>query len=169
MTDTTLTPARLWKGMTSEQRLKAARAFWATEEDEAADAQFQAVFHIAQQKKFRAKSVFALDDERRAKHLASLHSVPEIVAARALITYHLAEQRPMMGAFLDALGIKHENGVIQEDDVKPDAEKIAPACAQIAKDFAPADVSLYFNTLLCQDPETWGALNAVVKGLEVRG
>ena len=27
------------------------------------------------------------------------------IAARALIVYHLAEQRPMMGAFLDALGI----------------------------------------------------------------
>jgi hypothetical protein len=171
MTDTTLTPARLWKGMTSEQRLRAARAFWASEEEEAADAQFQAVFHIAQQKKFRAKSVFALDDERRAKHLASLHSVPEIVAARALITYHLAEQRPMMGAFLDALGIKHENGVIQEDDVKPDAAKMGPAAAQTAKSYDPADVSLYFNTLLCQDPETWGALGAIVKGLplEARG
>ena len=113
--------------MTSEQRLKAARAFWATEEDEAADAQFQAVFHIAQQKKFRAKSVFGMDEERRAKQLASLHSVPEVVAARALITYHLADQRPMMGAFLDALGIAHENGVIKEDDVKPDSAKIGPA------------------------------------------
>src|SRR3954451_6983860 len=158
MTETTLTPARLWKGMTSEQRLKAARAFWASEEDEAADAQFQAVFHISQQKKFRAKSVFALDDERRAKHLASLHTVPEIVAARALITYHLAEQRPMMGAFLDALGIKHENGVIQEDDVKPDPEKVALAATQLATQFPPDDVKIYLNTLLSQDPETWGGL-----------
>jgi hypothetical protein len=166
MTETTLTPARLWKGMTSEQRLRAARAFWATEEDEAADAQFQAVFYIAQHKKFRAKSVFGMDDERKAKQLASLHSVPEVVAARALITYHLAEQRPMMGAFLDALGIAHENGVIKEDDVKPDGAKMGPASDQIAKDFARADVSLYFNTLLCQDPETWGGLRGILDRLE---
>ena len=45
------------------------------------------------------------------------------MAARALIVYHLAEQRPMMGAFLDALGIAHENGLIQEDAAKPDEEK----------------------------------------------
>ena len=151
--------------MTSEQRLKAARAFWATEADEAADDQFQAVFLIAQQKKFRAKSVFALDDERKAKHLASLHTVPEQVAGRALIVYHLTEQRPMMGVFLDALGIKHEDGVIQEDDVKPDPDKIGPASEQIVKQFPRADVSLYFHTLLCQDPETWGALDPIVKGL----
>ena len=155
--------------MRSDQRLRAARAFWATEEDEAADAQFQAVFFIAQQKKFRAKSVFAMDDERKAKQLASLHSVPEIVAARALIVYHLTEQRPMMGAFLDALDIAHENGVIKEEDVKPDPGKIAPAFDQIAKTYAPADISLYLNTLLCQDPDTWGALHPLIKGMEARG
>jgi hypothetical protein len=107
-----------------------------------------------------------MDDDRRAKQLASLHSVPEVVAARALITYHLTEQRPMMGAFLDALGIAHENGVIKEDDVKPDSAKIGPASDQIAKDFPRPDVSLYFNTLLCQDPDTWGGLHDILRKLE---
>ena len=58
----------------------------------------------------------------------------------------------MMGAFLDALGIAHENGVIQEDDVKPDEAKLAPAVDAIEKAYPPEDVSLYLNVLLCQDP-----------------
>jgi hypothetical protein len=165
MTETTLTPARLWKRMTSEQKLKAAHAFWA--DDEATDDQVQAALLIAQAKKFRAKTVIGLDEERKAKHLASLPSLPETIAARALIGYHLTEQRPMMGAFLDALGIAHENGVIQEDEVKPDAAKLGPASDQIAKDFPAADVSLYLNTLLCQDPATWGGLQEVVERLDV--
>src|SRR6266853_1083738 len=133
MTETTLTPARLWKRMTSEQRLKAARAFWADEE--ATDDQVQAALLIAQTKKFRAKTVIGLDEDRKAKHLASLPSLPETIAGRALIGYHLAEQRPMMGAFLDALGIAHENGVIQEDEVKPDATKIGAAVEKISAEF----------------------------------
>jgi len=153
--------------MTGEQRLKAARAFWRAEE--AADDQWQAALLIAQQKKFRAKTVVGLDDERKARHLASLVAVPETVAARALIVYHLVEQRPMMGVFLDALGIPHEKGVIQEDEVKPDPAKIQPASDEVAKTFPPADVSLYFNTLLCQDPETWGALRPIVEGLRTEG
>jgi hypothetical protein len=165
MTDTTLTPARLWKKMTSEQKLKAAQAFWADEEG--TDDQVQAALLIAQTKKFRAKTVLSLDDDRKAKHLASLPTLPETIAARALVVYHLAEQRPMMGAFLDALGIAHENGVIQEDDVKPEAEKLGPASDQIVKDFPPADVSLYLHTLLCQDPGTWGGLQPVVEKLDV--
>src|SRR5437773_1232999 len=69
MTDTTLTPTRLWKNMTATQRLAAARAFWL--EESATDDQLQAVMLIAQQKKFRPKSVIALDVDRKAKQLAS--------------------------------------------------------------------------------------------------
>jgi hypothetical protein len=160
MTDTTLTPTRLWKNMTATQRLAAARAFWL--EESATDDQLQAVMLIAQQKKFRPKSVIALDVDRKAKQLASIVSLPETLAARALIVYHLAEQRPMMAAFLDALGIAHEDGLIQEDGATPEAEKLAPAAARIAQQFPPADVSLYLNTLLCQDPTTWSGLADVI-------
>src|SRR5436190_10979719 len=131
MSETTLTPSRLWKHMSLDQRTRIARAFWS--DTEATDDQVQAAFLIAQQKKFRPKTVIGLDVDRKAKHLATLGGLPDAMAARALIVYHLAEQRPMMGAFLDALGIKHERGLIEEDAVKPDAEKIGPAAAQLAE------------------------------------
>ncbi len=159
MTDTTLTPSRLWKTMTLEQRQRAARAFW--EDEDAVNEQVQAAMLIAQQKKFRPKTVISLDTDRKARHLASVGSLPDAIAARVLIVYHLAEQRPMMGAFLDALGIAHENGLIQEEGAAPDASKMAPAAAQLAEQFPAADVRLYLTTLLCQDPETWAALQEV--------
>jgi hypothetical protein len=161
MTETTLTPSRVWKQMTSDQRQRAARAFWSDED--AADDQIQAVMLIAQQKKFRPKTVIGLDLDRKARHLASLASLPDTLAARTLVVYHLAEHRPMMAAFLDALGIEHENGLIKEDEVKPDASKIVAAAADIAEKFPPGDVSLYLNTLLSQDPDTWGGLRDVAQ------
>jgi hypothetical protein len=161
MTETTLTPSRVWKQMTPDQRQRAARAFWSDED--AADDQIQAVMLIAQQKKFRPKTVIGLELDRKARHLASLASLPETLAARALVVYHLAEHRPMMAAFLDALGIAHENGLIKEDDVKPDPSKIAAAAADIAQKFPASDVSLYLNTLLSQDPEAWGGLRDVAE------
>ena len=154
-----LTPSRMWRQMSPEQRQRAARAFWSDEE--ATDDQVQAAMLIAQQKKFRPKTVIGLDVERKAKHLASIVALPESLAARALVTYHLADQRPMMGAFLDALGIAHDNGLIKDDSAKPDASQIAAAAAQIAKQFPAQDVRLYLTTLLCQDPQTWGALSEV--------
>ena len=156
MTTETLTPARLWKQMTLDQRTRAAHAFWSDEE--ATDDQVQAAFLIAQQKRFRPKTVIGLDLDRKARHLATLGGLPDALAARALILYHLAEQRPMMGAFLDALGIAHENGLIQEENVKPDAAKMPEAVKKISAAFPAEDVRLYIDTLIVQDPETWGAL-----------
>jgi hypothetical protein len=116
---------------------------------------------ISQQKKFRPKTVLSLDKERKAKHFASLVTLPDALAARALVVYHLAEQRPMMAAFLDALGIAHENGLIQDDTVKPDPDKVGVAVKTIAGQFPAENVTLYLDTLMCQDPETWGALAEV--------
>jgi len=139
MTDT-LTPNRLWKRMSLDQRVRAAHAFWA--DDEATDDQIQAALLIAQQKKFRPKTVIGLDLDRKARHLASLSSLPDSIIARTLVIYHLAEHRLMMGAFLDALGITHENGLIQEENVSPNADKIGPAVAQLSAQFPPDDVQL---------------------------
>lgn len=161
MTDT-LTPSRMWKRMTLDQRERVARTFWS--DPDATDDQVQAALLIAQQKKFRPKTVIGLDLDRKARHLATLGSLPDSTAARALVIYHLSDQRPMMTAFLDALGIAHENGLIQEDDVKPDSAKIPAAVEQLRSQFPKEDVELYLNTLLCQDPETWGALGEIVNG-----
>src|SRR6266511_3515351 len=158
MTDT-LTPSRVWKRLTLDQRQRVALAFWADED--ATDDQVQAAFLIAQQKKFRPKTVIGLDLDRKARHLATLGSVPDPLAARALILYHLAEQRPMMGAFLDALGITHENGLIQEESVKPDAARMPEAVKKISAAFPAEDVRIYLDTLIVQDPETWGPLREV--------
>jgi len=147
--------------MSLEQRERVARSFWS--DPDATDDQVQAALLIAQQKKFRPKTVVGLDVERKARHLSSMLSLPDQVAARALILYHLAEQRPMMGKFLDALGIKHDNGLIEDDAVKPDASQLDSAAAVLTREFPEPDVRLYLNTLLCQDPETWGGLAEAAK------
>jgi hypothetical protein len=156
MADLTPTAPRVWKRMTFEQRQRAALAFW--RDDSIAADQAQAVQLIAKDKKFRPKTIAGLDAEGKARHLASVGTLPEDIATRLLIVYHLAEQRPMMGAFLDALGIAHENGLIQDSDSTPDPAKLGPAVAALAAAYPATDVSLYLDTLLCHDPQTWGAL-----------
>jgi hypothetical protein len=150
-------PSRLWKKLPPETRITAAELFWADEQS--TEQQIEAVSALASHMKFRAKSVVALPIEKKAKYLATLPSVSDSVAARALVNYHLERQRPMMGAFLDSLGITHEDGLISEENVvKPDAEKLKAAAGELASKYPAADVSLYLSTLVSQDPDTWGAL-----------
>ena len=150
-------PARMWRQMPSDLRTSAARAFWADEQ--AALEQAEAVALIARQIKFRPKSVISLPVDKKAKHLAGLAQVSDLLAARLMIAYHLEHQRPMMGAFLDLLGIAHEDGLIKDEDPqKPDDETLDKAVKELAAKYPKADVARYFWALLWQDPETWAGL-----------
>ena len=150
-------PARMWRLMPLELRAAAAKSFWT--DDQAALEQAEAVALIARQIKFRPKSVITLPVDKKARHLAGLAQVSDLLAARLVIAYHLEHQRPMMGAFLDLLGIAHEDGLIKDESpTTPDAATLDKAVTALAAKYPKADVARYFWALLWQDPETWGGL-----------
>jgi hypothetical protein len=150
-------PSQLWKQLAPDRKQQAAAAFW--RDDNAGAEQAEAVAAIAYRIKFRPQSVVRLPVEKKAKYLAAQPGVSELVAARLLVAYHLDQQRPMMGAFLDALGVAHEQGLIADENLgPPDPEKLRAAAKAIAASHPADDVSLYLSTLVWQDPETWGAL-----------
>jgi hypothetical protein len=150
-------PSQLWKQLSAERRASAAEAFW--KDDSASMEQTEAVLAIANRIKFRVTSVLKMPREKKARQLLALPAVSEIVAARLLVTYHLDQQRPMMGAFLDALGVQHENGLIADETLAaPSAETLQAAVRSLSASYPAEDVSLYLSTLIWQDPETWGGL-----------
>src|SRR5687767_7097193 len=119
-------PSKLWRRMPLERRIDAADLFW--NDEHSADQQMEAVASIATHMKFRPRSILALTPDKRARYLAQLPAVSDAIAARALVNYHLERQRPMMAAFLDLLGIAHENGLISEEKLpKPDEAKVKQA------------------------------------------
>lgn len=153
--------ARLWKRMSDERRLAAAMAFWADEQAMAEQAEVVGI--IARQINFRPRSVIGMPAEKKARLLVRMGSVSDAVAGRLLVSYHLEAQRPMMGSFLDALGIAHDDGLIADERLDaPSAERLAAAAATLRNAYADEDVTLYFNTLLLQDPDTWAGLRELV-------
>ena len=158
-------PSQVWKDMPLEKRVLAAEAFWLDRDSPEVDVQqMEAVTTLARRLNFRARSIWALPVARRARHLAQLGDVGDTVATRALIAYHFSHQRPLMGAFLDALGIAHDNGLITEEDVgPPDETRLAAAVAALKASYDPADVDLYLRTLTVLDGGTWVNLAAVLK------
>jgi len=150
-------PSQLWKTLDPGKKHQAADAFW---RDENADSeQAEAIGLIAQRIKFRLKSVIALPIEKKTHYVVTMPAISEMLAARLLVAYHLVHQRPMMGAFLDALGIAHEEGIIATEEVSPPSpDALKQAAKTLAASYPPPDVSLYLSTLVWQDPATWGVL-----------
>ena len=150
-------PSQLWKHLPAERKRQAADAFW--KDESAANEQAEAIGLIAQRIKFRLKSVITMPVEKKSHYVLAMPAVSEMLAARLLVAYHLTHQRPMMGAFLDAVGIKHEEGIIAEENVAPPSpEALKKAAKTLAASYPAEDVSLYLSTLVWQDPDTWGAL-----------
>lgn len=156
-------PIELWKTLSPEQRERAAMAFFVDEQ--AVAEQAEVIGLISRRINFRPRSVLAMPAERKASHLARMTSISDAVASRLLVAYHLAHQRPMMAAFLDSLGIPHDNGLIATDELKaPDRATVLEAARALAGAWPPDDVRLYFATLLQQDPDTWGSLASLPEG-----
>jgi hypothetical protein len=161
-------PGKLWKRIPPGRRQTAVEAFW--QDDEAIEQQAEALLAIASHLRFRPKTVTALPLEKRVRYLATLPTVSDSVAGRVLISYHLAHQRPMLSAFLDGLGIAHDNGVLAAEEVTaPAPEQLQEAAAKLQTQFPKEDVELYFLTLLAQDPETWGGLADILESMSPQG
>jgi hypothetical protein len=152
-------PARLWRQLSAEQKLAMARLLW--DDEESTPQRAEAIVHIARQMKFRPQYVQKLPADKQVRYLVTVPGVSDAVAGRALIVYHLAKQRPMLRAFLDHLGIPHEDGLINTHVDPPEPAKLAEAAAKLYAEFPADDVKLYLATLAGQDPDTWGGLEQV--------
>jgi len=155
------TATRLWKTLDKEERLAAAAAFWRDTPPELAGTALGAVVRA---RKLRPQVARTLSDEQRTQALAGVLDPGETVAASLLVALHLSARRPMLGAFLDALSLPHEDGVLKEEAdalAAPDAARLAAAAGTLLKSFPQRQVDTYLNTLWLQDPERWKGLAAL--------
>lgn len=157
-------PSEIWKLLPPATRVQAAEAFWRdTESPEIESQHAEALMTLARKLNFRPKSLHGLPVERKAKYLGQLGDVSDAVATRALIAFHFSMRRPLMAAFLNALGIAHDNGLITAENVPPPAtDQLQRAITTVKAEFAPADVDTYLRTLAALDSDTWGGLDAVL-------
>jgi len=155
--DTTAT--RLWKSLLPEERLRAASAFFKEPPPELAGAALSA---LVKARHLRPQAARSLAPDAQARILATVLDPGEPLAQGLLVGLHLAERRPLLGAFLDALSLAHEDGILKDeaDDASPVSEAEARAALGALDAFPPEQVRTYLNTLWLQDPERWQALEA---------
>jgi hypothetical protein len=152
------TATRLWKRLTREERLAAARRFFQEPAEEALGGIYAAIIKA---RRMRPQAARSLPDEEKSRVLASVLEPGEGVAAALIVALHVGERRPLLAAFLDALGLPHEDGILKEeaDDAPPLTEDAARrGVAALASAFPRPQVLGYLNALWLQDPERWGAL-----------
>jgi hypothetical protein len=153
------TVRKLWKALTPEERAQGIAAALADDANGWVKTTTRGA--IAKALKFRPQTVATWP---RAKLVAEAARLPlddvQLISAY-LIDLHLGGRRPMMAAFLNALGIANDEGRIDSEAVEvrtQDAERLGAAANTIAAQYPQDEVVTYFLTLLLQDSATWGGL-----------
>jgi hypothetical protein len=152
------TAGRLWKRLTPAERQTASAHFWRETPDDVAGAALAA---IAKARHMRPQAARALKADEKARILATLTEPGETVAAALLVALHLGDRRPLLAAFLDALGLPHDEGILKEEAAQaapPNADQAAGAVRKLLERFGGQEVATYLNTLWLQDPAHWRSL-----------
>lgn len=152
----------IWKSLSSEDRLRAAEAFWS---DKSFGPQQQTTMGVmAQRLHFRPKTLKSLPAERKARMLIELPGIPAEVIMGLLAAFHLTHRKDMLVEFLNAAGIEHENGLLTEaaNEKVPTAESIHAAVEAIRAKYPADQVNTYLEVLYTQDPEYWKELKDTV-------
>jgi hypothetical protein len=152
------TLTRVWKRLTKDERLAAARHLLAESKGETMPAVLAA---IVSARHVRPQVARTLPADEQARVLGSVLDPGEPLAASLLVSLHLGERRAMLAAFLEAAGLPHEEGILKEDAdaaVQPLSDAAASAGMSALAGFPEAEVRTYLNTLYLQDPERWAPL-----------
>ena len=160
-----LSAGRIWRRLTREERLAAARQFWADPASEAtphAQAAIVKVLHV------RPQAARTVPAERKAAALASVSEPSELLAASLLVALHLGLRRALLATFLDAVGLAHDQGLLAEDGAgEPVSEDAARRGVEaLLAAYPPDQVRTYLNTLYLQDHGRWQALERAAAGAE---
>lgn len=149
--------ARLWKRLTKDDRLAAARFFFAQPPQETFGS---ALAVLVKARHLRPQVARSLPPEEQARALSSVLDVGETVAGSLLVALHLGERRALLAAFLDAAGLPHEEGLLKEeaDAIAFTDESARAGVKALAAAFPREQVEVYLNTLWLQDPDRWGPL-----------
>lgn len=99
-----------------------------------------------------------------AKMLARKSS--ETITANILQLWLASCHRKMLVAFLDQLGIEHEEGMIESLPDEPPAGKLQPAVDHLLANFPRDFVMIYLRAFQAMDLAKWPELDAILDALD---
>jgi hypothetical protein len=118
---------------------------------------------VAKAMKFRPQAIRKLAFDKRAKKARQiiLSSNNAEIAYELCGGYLMRAHGKLMPDFLDAMGIPHEDGMIEDmDETAPDPTKIDEVLAKLDGDYPAEDVTLYMCICAMQWPEIPELLSA---------
>ena len=102
--------------------------------------------------------------QRNATMLATLtRPALDVVAGNLLRSWLLKKHRPMLADFLDALGIPHQEGVVEDLPATMDEAKLRAAVDVLVGKYPPEVVAVYLHAFSEMNTVNWPDLKAMLE------
>ena len=104
---------------------------------------------------------------RPARHasMAAMLARPrlELIAANLLRDWLMKSQTPMLADFLDALGVAHKDGAVDDLPALVEEPKLQAAVEKILAKYPAEEVAVYLNAFYTMNDVRWPNLESMLK------
>jgi hypothetical protein len=87
----------------------------------------------------------------------------DLVAGNVIRAWLLKKNLSMLADFLDALGLKHENGAVEDLPPAMDDDKVKAAVETLLAKYPPQEVAVYLHAFYSMNDVSWPNLKALLE------
>lgn len=159
-----LTTKQLWSALTPVEKEDACLAFWEGRDTFSQDAQPKVLQELASALRFREAFLKKVPAVEKARHLRRLLDGPSLrhLCDDILRSWIVARKSSLLICFVEAQGLKHTGGIIDDEIECPAIESIRKGVCAVRDQFPPRDVALYMAVMLVAGGGFWVGLADVV-------
>jgi hypothetical protein len=124
-----------------------------------------ALYAVAESKKLRPTFFERTPRTARHQEMAAMLARPrlELIAANLLREWLMKQQTGMLANFMDALGIAHKDGAVDELPTSVEDAKLSAAVENLLAKFPAEEVAVYLNAFYTMNEIRWLNLESVLK------
>lgn len=120
---------------------------------------------------FRREAVAKLSSSALISAVSANNTIPESIAFSAVVCLHIHDRPKLLVAFLDRLGVKHSNGILDDSQTiqaATDSALLNASVDMLFEEFPADDVLIYLLALVAMDKKTWLPLCSLLPEYAVR-
>ena len=120
---------------------------------------------VAEARKLRPAFLERTPRATRHASMVSILARPrlELIAANVLREWLMKQQVPMLADFLNALGIAHKDGAVEDLPATVDDEKLRGAVEALLAKYPAEEIAIYLNAFYTMNDVRWPNLESMLK------
>jgi hypothetical protein len=151
---------RIWTALTAEEKEDACLAFWQGTDALSREAQPRVLLDLAGALRFREIFLKRMTAADKARHLRRLIDGPALRQYEddVLRSWLVVRKSAMLVCFVETQGMKHVDGIIQDESAPPTAKSLREGIQAIKAQFPARDVALYMAVMSTAGGDFWVGL-----------